>query len=139
MTKTFTTQYTVTIGDINFAGHMGNDRPLVIFQEARSQFFHDIGYSEGNIGDNIGIIVVESGVRYTREVLHRDTLNIEIEAGEIAEKKFTLRYKAVRESDSELVFSGFTDFLAYNYTNRKVVKIPEKFSKILDNFRQVIS
>ena len=137
MTKSFNAQYTVTIGDINFAGHMGNDRPLVIFQEARSQFFHHIGYSEADIGENTGIIMVESGVRYTREVLHGDILRVEIAAGEMTAKKFTLAYKAVRKSDSELVFSGFTDFLAFDYTARKVVGLPEKFSKILQEFQNI--
>jgi acyl-CoA thioesterase FadM len=36
---TFTTTYTVPIADINYGGHLGNDRPLALFNEARVRLF----------------------------------------------------------------------------------------------------
>lgn len=135
MTETFSAQYTVTIGDINYGGHMGNDRPLIIFQDARVQLIDFLGFSETNIGENKGIIMVESGVRYTREVFHQDFLQIKVWVEDLEEKKFIFMYEAIRESDSTLVFSGFTTFLAFDYNLRKVSPLPENFRESLRRFQ----
>ncbi len=37
--KKVTTQYKVSIADINYGCHMGNDKALTIFHEARIGFF----------------------------------------------------------------------------------------------------
>lgn len=134
MNSTYKARYVVTVGDINFAGHMGNERPLVIFQETRAQFFDYIGYSERDIGENKGIIMVKSGVDYNKEVFHRDSLVIETWVSELEDKKFTFRYEAVRESDSTLVFNGFSIFLSFDYKSKKVTQTPLEFAKALKRY-----
>jgi acyl-CoA thioester hydrolase len=129
MKKQFTARYSVTIGDINYGGHLGNERALVIFQDARIRFFGSLGLSEGDIGDETGIIMVESGVRYRREIFLHDELVVTVGVSEVKTKKFVLEYDVTRESDAQQVLSGFTIFLAFDYTSRKVTKIPSQFIK----------
>ena len=45
----FSTQLTVGIGDINYGGHVGNDRFLLFFQEARLRFLAGFGMSEAAV------------------------------------------------------------------------------------------
>lgn len=125
--KKFEAEYCVTIGDINYGGHLGNERALVIFQDARIRFLKSLGFSEGSIGEGTGIIMVESGVRYRREVFLHDELVVTVIVSEMKEKKFTFQYEIVRVSDGKLVMSGFTTFLAFDYDTRKVAKIPDQF------------
>ncbi len=138
MMSLFTSRYTVTIGDINYGGHLGNDKALVVFQDARLHFLKSIEASEMNIGEECGIIMVESGVRYHREVFLHDELTIALWVSELRKKKFTLEYMVSRNSDGEEVFSGFTSFLSFDYRNRKVAPLPKLFKqKITAHVREV--
>lgn len=127
MTTPFTASYTVTIGDINYGRHLGNDRALVIFQEARIRYLESFGLSEGNIGEGKGLVVVEAGCRYLREVFLHDELEIRVSLGEVQGKKATFMFEVTRKSDGQQVLSGFTAILAFDYSLRKVVELPEPF------------
>lgn len=134
MTDYFTSSYRVTIGDINYGGHLGNDKALVIFQDARLHFLKALETSEMDIGEGCGIIMVESSVRYHREVFLHDELIVSVVVSEIRGKKFSLAYTVVRNSDEAQVLSGFTSFLSFNYQRRKVAKIPVVFQQQLQTF-----
>jgi len=127
MSKVFSSTYTVTIGDINYGGHLGNERALLIFQDARIRFLEHFGFSERSIGEGVGIVVVESGCSYLRQVFLHEELEIHVAIEEMAGKKFTLRYAVFRGDDGEKVITGFTVILAYNYSLRKVVQLPGEF------------
>jgi len=66
----FIMKYKVHISDINYGGHMGNDRSLSLFHEARIVFLKSLGYSEMNIGNGIGIIMKDAHVDYLAVVSH---------------------------------------------------------------------
>ena len=134
MTDRFTSAYKVTIGDINYGGHLGNDKALVVFQDARLHFLKTLNVSEIDIGEECGIIMVESGVRYHREVFLHDELIVSVAVSAIRGKKFTLSYTVVRKSDEVQVLSGFTSFLSFNYQRRKVAKLPAPFQLQLEAF-----
>ncbi|MEE4240306.1 MAG: thioesterase family protein [Desulfopila sp.] len=129
MTERFQAKYRVTIGDINYGGHLGNDKALLIFQDARLQFFDSFGFSEKDIGDGRGIIMVESGVRYLREVFLHEELSVWISVSQIHGKKFTLQYEIEREPALEPVLRGFTTFLVFDYSERKVAVMPAEFKE----------
>jgi len=131
MNDGYTSTYTVTIGDINYGGHLGNDRALIIFQDARLHFLHKRGFSEKDIGAECGMIMVESGVRYLREVFLHDLLETSVGPGRVQTKKFTFEYSVWRPADEQTVLRGFTSFLAFDYRQRKVVPLPEIFRQRL--------
>lgn len=136
MTDHFTSAYKVTIGDINYGGHLGNDKALVIFQDARLYFLKAIEASEMDIGEACGIIMVESGVRYHREVFLHDELTILLTVSAIKTKKFTLEYTVSRRVDESKVLSGFTSFLSFDYQTRKVTPLPAVFRQKLQDYLQ---
>lgn len=127
MKTPFIAPYTVTIADINYGGHLGNDRALLIFQEARIRFLENFGLSEANLGEGKGLVVVEAGCRYLREVFLHDELEVRVVLGEVAGKKATLEYAVVRRGDGQEVITGFTAILAFDYALRKVAALPEPF------------
>ncbi len=134
MKKQFEAHYNVTIGDINYGGHLGNERALVVFQDARIHFLQSLGFSEKSIGQETGIIMVETGVKYRKEVFLHDELIVTIAVSEIKEKKFELCYEVTRKSDGKKVMSGTTAFMAFDYSTRKVVKIPGQFVEKVSPF-----
>ncbi len=130
----FETTYKVGIKDINYGGHMGNEIPLILFQQARVEFFNLLKISELNIGSSIGIIQVESTIKYNKEVFFGEILTLKIENIIIEKIKMTIEYKVINEN-KECVVQGTTIMLGYNYELKKVSKIPESFNIILKEIR----
>lgn len=134
MAQQFIGHYRVTIGDINYSGHLGNDKALLIFQDARIQFFDHLGLSENDIGNGLGIIIVESAVSYLREVFLHDELSVAIGVSEVKDKKFVLQYEVTRTPDGEPVMRGSNTFLTYDYAARKVSAMPEEFNRTMSAY-----
>ena len=123
------TSFTIRVGEINYGGHMGNDKALLLFQDARIRFLEMLGYSEKSLGGEIGIIMKEAHVFYFKEVFLHDVLIASVEVLEISNASFVLNYRFVREKDQIEVINGTTKILAFNYENGKIAPLPDEFLK----------
>ncbi len=123
----FKWQYRVTISDINYGGHMGNDRSLSLFHEARIAFFESMGFSEMNIGEGIGIIMKDAHVDFLAEIFRGDELEVSVMLGEKKGLLFYIDYLVFRKQDNKKVLTGRTGILAFDYQKRKLAKAPEIF------------
>ncbi len=121
------TSFTIRVGDINYGGHMGNDKALLLFQDARIRFLEMLGYSEKSLGDGIGIIMTEAHIYYLKEIFLHDMLLASVEISDITTASFILNYKFIRESDQKEVVNGSTKILAFNYESGRVARIPQDF------------
>lgn len=116
--------YKVRVGDINYGGHMGNDRALLLFHDARLYFLEERGFSEENIGGP-GLIMGDAHVYFKKEVFRGDELKVFIHVEELKELSFVMHYSVMR--DDTQVFHGSTKMIAFDYEKRRVAKIPEMF------------
>jgi len=117
--------YKVRVGDINYGGHMGNDRALLLFHDARLFFLEEGGFSESDIGGP-GLIMSEAHVYFKKEVFRGDELKVYIHIEELKELSFVMHYSVVR--DETQVLHGSTKMIAFDYERRRVVKIPDAFA-----------
>lgn len=132
MKNNFSADFTVRIGEINYGGHMGNDKSLMIFHDARISFLNHLGHSELDIGDNTGIIISEAFVKFKKEVFLNDNLRVFISISDIKEVSFSMNYSILRIKDEKEVLTGYTKVVTFDYQNKKVVQIPKEFlAKIL--------
>lgn len=134
MDKAYSAEYVVTIGDINYGGHLGNERSLLIFHDARYRFLQSLGFSEGDIGEGRGVVIVEATVHFLKEVFVHDVLETRVWLSECNERRLPMQYEVKRKTDGKVVLSGSTLLLAFDYRTRKVTRVPAAF---LDAYRQV--
>lgn len=127
----FIAKYTVGIGDINYGGHLGNDKALIIFHDARIQFLNHFGLSELNIGENKGIIMVDAQIKYLMQVALHDDLTIEIDFEIENAKKFVVHYSVKNSKTAKEVIKGSTGMLCFDYSLQKVKQMPESFIQIV--------
>lgn len=118
----FETKYKVTIGDLNYGGHMGNDRALIVFQQARIDWLESMGYSETNI-EGYGIIQLEANIKYVKEIFLNEVLTCKITEVKMKRASFTLFYEIFNEN-MELALKGSTKIAMFDYTNKKIVPNP---------------
>jgi len=124
----FSEKYKVTIGDINYGGHMGNDRALLLFQQGRISWLNSMGYSELSIGEEVGIIQREAHVKYHKVAFLNDDLTINITEIILKRSNFILKYEVRNEKD-EVIITGEVLLVAYNYKKKKIVAIPKDFKE----------
>lgn len=124
----------IRIGDINYGGHMGNDKALLVFHDARLRFLESLGFSEKNIGGP-GIIMRDAHVSFRKEVYLHDILNVDVGIDNVGASSFELLYtvrrigNGQRSADEEVVFTGSTGLVAFDYEKKRPVRLPEEFLK----------
>jgi acyl-CoA thioester hydrolase len=123
----FTTCYTVRVGDLNYGGHMGFDSMLSVFHDARVRYLKRLGYSEFDIGGGKGLIMTEAHVRMKDELFPGDELVVELRVSDMGKVRFTVLFHVSRSSDGKHVAEGETRMAAYDYLRHAAVKLPPDF------------
>lgn len=130
--KIFSTEIAVRITDINYGNHVGNDALVRILHEARVQWLTSKNYTELNI-EGASLIMADLAVEYKGESFYGDLLIIEIAVGEISKAGFELYYiiHINRNANNILIAKAKTGMVCFNYEEKKVREIPEKFAQLL--------
>lgn len=127
----FSVNYKVTISDINYGGHMGNERALLLFQQSRIELFKTLGVTEINVGDNVGTIQKDAHVYYKGEVYLGDELTVIIKNIDIKKTSLNFIY-SVEKSEGEVVLEGNTIIVAFDYGKKKVARFSQEFLNELE-------
>jgi YbgC/YbaW family acyl-CoA thioester hydrolase len=132
-TFSFSTLITIRITDLNYGGHVGNDSFLSLIHEARQQFLQHHGYSELNFA-GFGIIMVDAAIEFKKELNYKDVVKISVAATGFDKLGFDIFYKLEIVNGEELILAGKakTGMLCYDYSNKKLVAVPEEAIKKLD-------
>ena len=125
MKNFFETEYKVIVSDINYGGHMGNERALIIFQQARMEWLNSIGYDEADI-EGKGLIQLESHVYYLKEVFMGEKLLCRITGVEPERITFNIEYEIIKENN-EVAIKGTTKMAVFDYEKKKIARIPKEF------------
>lgn len=128
----FSTKYTVTVSDLNYGNHVGNDTILAIAHEARLQYINYLGYKdELSIEAPIGIVVSDAAVMYKSESFYNDQLNIRVATDDFNKYGFDLYYEITQTDTGKEVARVKTGIVCLNYETRKLAEIPETFKRAL--------
>ena len=120
----FSTLIPVRITDLNYGGHVGNDTVLTYIHEARVQFLQHHGYSEMAF-EGVSLIMADVGIEFKSETFYGDEIRAFIGAAEFSSVGFNLYYKLVKSSDEALVALAKTGMVCFDYSSRKVVRLPQ--------------
>lgn len=134
----FSTEMEVSIGDINYGGHLGNDKFLVLFQEARLRYLDQFGFSEMSIGEDVSLIMSQAQVNFKAEAFWGDRLKILVRISHLEKIRFTFDYLIIKDEGAEvIVATGFTKMVGFNYKERKVKKLPSVFLNKITEFERL--
>jgi len=123
----FTTDIPVRVTDLNYGGHVGNDKMLSIVQEARVQLLRKIGYKNETMIEDLGIIMVDTAVVYKAELFYGNKVKVEIGVKDFSEHGFDFVYRLI-DAHVDIEYARVkTGIVFFNYTNRKIAKIPGQF------------
>jgi acyl-CoA thioester hydrolase len=122
----FTTQILAKEEDINYGGHVGNERFLLFAQETRMQFLKTLGCSELKFG-SFGLILAEAHVEYMSELFLGEKIEIHLSITEPTRAAFECYYqiKTNRAGKTVAAANIRTNMVCFDYNERKVKSIPE--------------
>ena len=99
---------------------------LSIIHEARVRFLKHLGYSESDVEGN-GIIMIDAAVQYKSESFYGDELIVEVAVNDFTGIGCDFIYRVTNNKTSKEIALVKTGIVFFNYENKKVVSIPEKF------------
>lgn len=136
----FSIDLEVRISDINYGGHLGNDRYLSLFHEARLRYLKQFGCSEMDIGDETGLIMSQAHIDLKAQAFWGDRLTIFVRIAQITPIRFRMEYLMVASEDhAKQIASGYTDLAGFDYSSRKLKKLPSKFVQTIQKFERIVS
>lgn len=114
----FTCTLRVRTTDLNYGGHLGNDRLLALVQEARVAFLAERGLSELDAGWP-SLIMADAAVLYQGEAFAGDELRFAVAAREPGRVGFRLFTRVTRPADGAAIALVETGLVCFDYAQRR--------------------
>lgn len=121
----------VRFKDIDIGGHAHHSHALVYFEEARAAYWRQVAGRQGI--DDVDYILAEASIRYHRRVLYPATLRVEVRVSVLGKKHFAMEYRALSD-DGELLLSGRTTQVMYDYRAGATARIPGELRRRIEAF-----
>lgn len=125
----FSCEITVRTTDLNYGGHLANDRLLALVHEARVAFLASHEFTELDCGGD-SLILGDTGITYQGEAFARNVLRFEVAAGEPAACGFRLYYRITRPADGAAIALVETGMVCFDYDTRRIQRLPETVREI---------
>ena len=131
----FSVDLRVRISDINYGNHVGNDAILKFFNEARTQFFHQLGYSEMDI-EGVGLVMADAEIMYRSQAYYADLLTVSIIVGDFNRNGCDFFYIIINKETGREVARAKTGIVFFDYNRNEMARVPERFKKKIEEFTQ---
>jgi len=119
----FETEIAVRTTDLNYGGHLANDRLLALVHEARVAFLAEHNFTEADCG-GVSLILADAAVVYRGEAFAGDLLKFEVAAGEPTSHGFRFYYRITRISDSAEIALVENGLVCFDYGERRIRPLP---------------
>ncbi len=130
----FTTEISVRVYDVNFAGHLSNDSILSMVHEARILFLKNWGYSEVDTF-GAGIIMFDAALQYKSQGYHGDILFFEVTVDNFIKNGCDFIFKITNKETGKEIARAKTGIAFFDYKLDTLVAVPEKFKSLIDSLK----
>ncbi len=124
----FSTSARIRICDINYAGHLGNDKVLSLIHEARARFLAGYGYTELNI-DGVGLVIADCVIIYKSECFFGDLCIMEVAVNGFSRHGCDFYYRLTNSKTGNEIARAKTGIVFYDYQTKKTAPVPSNFKK----------
>lgn len=120
----FATTLTVRVTDLNYGGHLGNDRLLSLLHEARFRFLRHHGLSERDCGGS-PLVMADARIAYRAEAFAGDELLVALGFAPPERVAVDLCYRVSRPRDGTLVAEARLGLVFLDPGSRRPCAVPE--------------
>lgn len=130
----FKTIMPVRVYDVNYAGHLSNDRVLSICHDARVQFLKSLGYTELDT-EGKGIIMNDAAIQYKTEGFIGDELLVELNVIDFTKVGCDVVYKITNNKSTNVIALAKTGIVFFDFKSKKLLPVPAKFREKVESLR----
>jgi acyl-CoA thioesterase FadM len=130
----FSTEISVRVYDVNFAGHLSNDSILSMVHEARILFLKNWGYSEVDT-EGAGIIMFDAALQYKSQGYHGDKLIFDVTVENFIKSGCDFIFRITNKVNGKEIARAKTGIAFYDYEKNKIVPVPDKFKELIENLQ----
>jgi acyl-CoA thioester hydrolase len=120
----FEVELQVRITDLNYGGHLANDRVLALLHEARVAYLASHGWTEMDCG-GVSLIMTDVSLVFRGEGFAGDRLTCAVTMAEPSRCGFRLFYLLTRRSDDTQIAVAESSLACFDYQARRVVALPD--------------
>ena len=125
----------VRYGDLDPQGHLNNSRYLTYFEQARIQYFVELGlFKPGESFMDIGVIMAEASVTFHAPVEYGTPIKAGARFGKLGNKSIRVEQGIVHAESGEVLASGYVILVAFDYHNGKTILIPDVMREKIAEF-----
>lgn len=121
----FQTHLPIRITDINYGHHLANDALLGLMHEARLQYLHHYGYSEGDLG-GAGLVITDVAINYKSQGFWGDIIRVNLAATDGHRYGFDFVYYMFNERSGKELARAKTGIASFDYEQQKLVSLPQQ-------------
>lgn len=118
------------ITDLNYGGHVGNDRIFGFMHDARVQFIKSLGYKDeldfGTKDHPLGNIQTDAAITYKAEIFEHEDITIKVACTDFNKYGCDFVYR-FEKADGTLAALGKTGIVFFDYKARKIASMPDDF------------
>lgn len=130
-TLPFCTQLDIRITDLNYGGHLGNDRLLSLVHEARFRYLQHLGISELD-ACGVGMAMVDAAIQYQSEGFFGDKIEAWVGTGDFTANSWDFLYRLRLPERNKVLALVKTGMVTFDYQARKVCPLPGPLRQLLD-------
>ncbi len=124
----------VRYADLDPQRHVNNVAVFSYFETTRAKYLERVGLWDGSDFDSIGIIVAEATCRYLAPIAYGQAIEVAAAITRLGSKSLTMEY-VVRDTRSrELLATGRTILVAYDYRQGGSIPIPPTWREAIERF-----
>ena len=116
----------VRFQDIDVGGHAHHSKALCYFEEARAAYWREV--AGRGTPEDVDYILAEARVRYHARVVYPGRLSVGTRVSVLSKKHFVMEYE-VRSSEGELLVSGSTVQVMYDYAAGASQRVPPELAE----------
>jgi acyl-CoA thioester hydrolase len=121
----------VRFRDVDVGGHAHHSEALIYMEEARWAYWAEVA---GRVGiDSVDYVVAEARLRFHERVLYPGTVQVGVRVVSTGRKHFEMEYE-VRSEEGELLQTGTTVQVMFDYGSGASVRVPDELRDRLEAF-----
>lgn len=123
------TQIIVRFSDCDPIGHTNNAAYFTFFEQARVSFVRELFQLKPNqtlSWQDFPFIIAEINCRFIKPSYPDQYLIVSAFTGEIKNSSFFINYEITDEKTGEMIATGTSALVWYDYTQNKSIRIPEE-------------
>ncbi|MEW6569007.1 MAG: thioesterase family protein [Chloroflexota bacterium] len=127
----------VRYADIDAQGHVNNVVYFTYMEQARARYLEHLGLWDGKDFNALGIILAEASCTYRAPIRYGQAIDVGVRAARLGKRSFDLVYTVRDAGDGREMASGRTVVVAYDYTRRETIPIPEAWRRAIEAFEGI--